>query len=455
MSSRVRTLVVAGTHSGVGKTSVMVGLIKAFEKRGIRVGAFKCGPDYLDPSYHSLASGRSCHNLDGWMMGRSAVTRTLDRVCCKENLDLAIVEGVMGVFDGAGPTTEAGSTAQIAKWLEAPVLLVVDVGGMARSVKALVDGFINFDKELKVAGVVANRVGSKRHLELVKEALGASRVVGGLPKSPGIAFPERYLGLQEARKSSTDTAQLSGWGDLVDEWFDVDRVYGLAGERNIDPSGHSDLQQSPKKVRLGIAQDEAFSFYYEDNLRYLELLGAELVPFSPLLDKALPDVDGLYFGGGYPEVFAQDLAANDSMRAAIKSFGELGRPVYGECGGMMYLMQAIRTKEGKNYPMVGLLPGEPQMSDRLQALGYVEVEIQSRSLLGRPGTRFRGHQFRYSEVKEVEPDQYRIHRRRDRKTILGGYRYKEVLGSYIHGHWASNEDLPKNFIAAMEAHQAN
>jgi cobyrinic acid a,c-diamide synthase len=453
-SRAIPRLVIGGVSSGVGKTTVTIALARAFRARGLRIALFKCGPDYLDPTYHARAIGHATQNLDGWMMGREAVLATF--VEATRGADLAIIEGVMGLFDGATPTGEEGSTAEIAKWLEAPVVLVVDAGGMARSVAPLVDGFTRFDPALTVAGTIANRVGSRGHADLLRKALGASPLLGALPREAEHAFAERHLGLRTADEAALPDALLDHWGARAAEWIGLDALLERARSAPSLPDV-GPVSQSPaaeRRARIGIARDEAFHFYYVDNLRRLEALGAELVPFSPVHDPALPNVDGLYLGGGYPEVHAAALSANASMRAAIAGFAERGAPIYAECGGLMYLTRAICTLDGARHEMVGLLPTEARMHEKLQALGYVEVETQARTLLGGAGTRFRGHQFRYSELDpppwgELEPV-YALRRRRGGETSTEGCRVGNVVASYVHAHWASNPNVAEAFVDACQ-----
>jgi cobyrinic acid a,c-diamide synthase len=445
-------LVIAGTSSGVGKTTVTVGLCRALQARGLKTVLFKCGPDYLDPTYHQRASGTPSHNLDGWMMGREAALTTFLRA--SRNAHVALIEGVMGLFDGVSPIGDAGSTAEMAKWLDAPVVFVVDASGMARSLAALVSGFAKFDAELRVAGVICNRIGSRGHLDILRKAQHVPPVVGGLSKAAELAFPERHLGLRSAHPDAVAETLFEAWGRRVAEEIDVEAVLEIA--RSAAPLSDPNVPQpatmsGEPRCRIGLAQDDAFHFYYDDNLRRLESAGAELVPFSPVRDARLPEVDGLYFGGGYPEVHAEALAANASMRSDVALFAKSGRPVYAECGGLMYLASGIRTLDGRLHDMVGLVPSEAVMAGKLEALGYVEVELQSQTPIGPPGTRFRGHQFRYSRLTETSGEidlVYSVRRRRGQEVFREGYRVGNVLASYVHAHWASNPLIPANFVAA-------
>ena len=443
-------IVVAGVASGVGKTTLTVGLIQALRARGLKVAVFKCGPDYLDPTYHVRAAGSPCHNLDGWMMGREAVLATFARTT--QGADIALIEGVMGLFDGASARGEEGSTAEIAKWLKAPVLLVIDASAMARTVAAVAHGFTTFDPDLNLAAVVCNRVGSRGHLDLLSEALSSPPIVGGLPDDASLAFPQRHLGLLTADEHTVPDRLVSAWGSLAAQWCDLDAIVKIA--RQAPPLSVNGLAPAPHRThrcRIGLAMDEAFHFYYEDNLRRLESAGAELVRFSPIADARLPEVDGLYIGGGYPEVHASALSANRAMREQVAAFASGGGMIYAECGGLMYLCAAIRTLDGQTYPMAGILPAQAVMFDRLQALGYTEVETQSESPLGPAGLRFRGHQFRYSELRPLgAPMQcaYRMRRRPDGQSMPEGYRVGNVLASYVHAHWASNPNAARGLVEA-------
>jgi cobyrinic acid a,c-diamide synthase len=451
-------LIVAGTASGIGKTSMMVGLTRALRERGLKVAVFKCGPDYLDPTYHVRAAGSTCHNLDGWMMGRDAVVATFARA--SEGADIALIEGVMGLFDGASPTTEEGSTAEIAKWLDAPMMLVVDVSGMARTVAAIARGVAAFDPELRLAGILCNRVGSRGHLDILGRALSDLPVLGGLPNEPALTFPERHLGLRTADEQAVPDPILSELGRVTGEWCDLDAILTVARAAPLvscQLSAKPDAA-SPSRCRIGVAFDEAFHFYYEYNLHLLKSLGAELVYFSPISDRRLPDVNGLYIGGGYPELHAEALSANRSMRQQISVFAADGGTIYAECGGLMYLCDAIKTLDGRRHPMAGVIPAHAVMHERLQALGYVEVETQAVSALGPAGLRFRGHQFRYSELQALKDRidcAYRVVRRRDGQAVAEGYTVKNTLASYVHAHWASNPTIAERLVDACVRQMQN
>jgi cobyrinic acid a,c-diamide synthase len=455
-SDKIPRVVIAATASGVGKTTATVALIGAMRERGLKVAAFKCGPDYLDPTYHERAAGVRSHNLDGWMMDRDAVVATFARASA--DADIAVIEGMMGLFDSATPTGDEGSTAQIAKWLDAPVILVTDASGVARTIAAVAAGFARFDPAVRVAGMICNRVGGRGHLDLLRAAEPEVPIVGGFPSSADLAFPERHLGLLMADESNVPQRLIDGWRRLAAEWLDLDAIVEIARSApalEVDRAsnlGKIESSSSPR-CRIGVAYDAAFHFYYEDNLNRLRSLGAEIVNFSPIRDRELPEVDGLYFGGGYPEAFARELSSNAAMLAAVRRFAVNGGLIYGECGGLMYLTDAIITLDGARWPLGAIIPGVAVMSEKLQAIGYVEIETRADSILGPAQTRFRGHQFRHSTLEGADRGNridhiYNVAPRWGGAPFAEGYRVGNVLASYVHAHWASNPAVAKALIDA-------
>lgn len=436
-------LVVAGVASGVGKTTFTVGLCRALQRRGLAVAAFKCGPDYLDPTYHRVATGRPVHNLDGWLMGEDAVRSTFAR----NATDVSVIEGMMGLFDGLSATSIAGSSAEIARALHAPVALVCDASGMARSVAALAQGFATYDSGVKVAALICNRIGGRAHLDLLREACPTPPILGGLPSRPEHAFPERHLGLHAAHELDLDQT-IEAWADQVEASCDVEALLALAcAAAPLEAALRRSSSARTQRCRIGVARDAAFHFYYDANLRMLEDAGAELVPFSPLDGDALPDVDGVLIGGGYPELHAAQLAANRAVLDGLRALAAAGGPIYAECGGFMYLADAIVDLAGDKHAMVGLVSGTVVMCDRLQALGYVEVETLEETMLGPTGTSFRGHQFRYSRLDSAPVvGRYAVRRSRTGATEREGWGSGNVLASYVHAHWASNTQVPRAFV---------
>jgi cobyrinic acid a,c-diamide synthase len=451
-SGKIPRVVIAATASGVGKTTATVALMGAMRARGLKVAAFKCGPDYLDPTYHERAAGVRSHNLDGWMMDRDAVISTF--TLASAGTDLAVIEGMMGLFDSSTPTSDEGSTAQIAKWLDAPVMLVTDASGVARTIAAVAAGFARFDPAVRVAGMICNRVGSRGHLDLLRAAQPEVPIVGGFRANADLAFPERHLGLLTADEETVPQRLIDGWSRLAAEWLDLDGILQIARSAPaLEVSREPSVSKIVQRCRIGVAYDAAFHFYYEDNLNRLRSLGAELVNFSPINDRELPEVDGLYFGGGYPEAFARELSSNGAMLAAISEFAARGGIIYAECGGLMYLLDGVRTLDGSQWPMAAIIPGVAVMSDRLQALGYVEVETRAVSILGPAQTRFRGHQFRYSTLESADDGGridriYNVAPRWGGAPFAEGYRVGNVLASYVHAHWASNPAIAEALVSS-------
>jgi len=468
----MKAFVIAGTHSGVGKTMVTLSLLTALRRRGLRVQAYKVGPDFIDPGHHTAVTGIPSRTLDGWMLSREYNQTTFGQNV--QDKDVGVVEGVMGLFDGYDGKSEVGSTAEMAKWLGLPVILVVDASAMARSVAALVHGFHSFDRNLNVAGVIFNRIAGPSHLQYLRDALEnvpGVTVLGGLPYDDTIAIPERHLGLVTREEHGLTPERIDQLASLAEDNFELERMLQMAevnssrfkvqGSKSSEfdcqdwnlELGILNFERRPKG-RFGVAQDEAFCFYYPDNLELLEQAGAELVFFSPLHDTHLPpNLQGLYLGGGYPEVHAEALAANTTMQQEVKAFVEQRGVVYAECGGFMYLTLGIRDVHGTLLPMVGIYPTVARMLPRLAALGYVEVEIEKANYLFAAG-RARGHEFHYSELErkdfcggEIE-SVYQIRKHHRDALRSEGYLYKRCLASYVHLHFGSN---PQFAAALVEA----
>ena len=421
----------------------------ALARRNVKVQPFKTGPDFIDPGHHTRAAGRSCHNLDGWMLSGKTLRDIFSRYT--QDADACIVEGVMGLFDGYSALDETGSTAHLSKELNLPVILVVDAGSMARSAAALVQGFCNFDPETAVAGIIFNRVGSSNHAQILEEAISLTDVplIGCLPRREEIATPSRHLGLVTPEHLQDLDFRYNALADWVEENLDLEQLMEALPEIPLPPR-FDEVPMIPK-TRIGVAQDHAFSFYYEENLRLLREAGAELVPFSPIEDKDLPEgISGLYIGGGYPELAAFDLAQNTKLRRAIADFSAAGYPVYAECGGFMYLMESI-SQDDRTFPMCGIFPFRCSMQSRFQALGYREIELTSDTFLGETGTSIRGHEFHYSALDEATDNIKKIYQVTSKREITAdeGFAANDnTLGSYIHLHFASNPQVAENFVNA-------
>ncbi len=407
-------LLIAGTHSGVGKTTITAGIIAALQRRGLEVQPFKVGPDYIDPTYHSLAAGRPARTLDTWMIPRERVPALFARAT--RDADIAVIEGVMGLFDGFAYDDDSGSSAEVAKLLRVPVVLVIDARPMARSAAAVARGYQVFDPHVPLAGIIVNRVGGDAHGRGVARAIERATglpVLGWLPRLDDLAIPERHLGLVPTAEPGRWAAFLQAAASAVERFLDVDALLALAQspisnlQSPMMETGDWELEigqipQATAPATIAIARDAAFSFFYPDNLELLEEAGARLVFFSPLEDAEVPEAHVIILSGGFPEIYAAQLAANHSMLRSLRAAHARGVRIYAECGGLMYLTEEIVTHTGERYPMVGLLPGRSVMTKRL-TLGYRVVEAASDSWLLRAGTRLRGHEFHYS-VWEGRPD---------------------------------------------------
>ena len=463
-SKGVPGLVVAGTQTGVGKTSVTLGLLRTLDREGQTVRPFKVGPDFIDTGHHRAAAGQWSHNLDTWMLDgpvtREIYRRYTHRGDDGQRVDVAVVEGVMGMFDGVGGGDNTGSTAHVARELGLPVVLVVDVWNMARSVAAMVHGYETFDPELDVAGIILNRVGAPAHADMVREAVESSceaPVLGTLPRREALHIPERHLGLWLADDPSLESDYLDRLADWVERNIDIQQVMEVAGRasRSRDLWAGDDIRpdrEDEQRARIGVAYDRAFCFYYRDNLQRLEDAGAELVYFSPLGDAFPQDLDGLYLGGGYPELHADALESRRYMRRSIRDFCESGKPVYAECGGLMYLGSKLRGEDGVPHDMCGVFPYEIRMGEL--SIGYGEVTFSDANPLWEPGTSARGHVFHSSEIvpgtDEGLEHIYTV-RSPDGQIHREGYRRKAVLASYLHLHLGSHPGLAESFVARASA----
>lgn len=465
-------IVIAGTQSGVGKTSVALGITAALTKRGLKVQTFKTGPDFLDPTYLAIASGRVCYNLDSWMTSGEYVRELFSRATA--DADIAVIEGAMGLFDSASPTSTEGSTADIARILSAPVLLVLNARGLARSIAAMVKGYYIFDPDVQIAGVMANWCGSDKHERWLSESLEKSSLpplLGAIPKDSLPSLPRRHLGLVSADEKIMAKQTLEKLASAMekharmDEIIDIGKaaVPTLSVQALATPKGADKTNGAPRvppKVRVGIARDEAFHFYYQDAIEAMERMGCEFAEFSPINDEKLPeDISGIYIGGGYPEEHAEKLSQNGAMLKAIKSFAISGRPIYAECAGLVYLSRGVELLNGAKHRFAGFLPSWTKMRKRFKSLGYVEVTLTEDSLLGSGGSSFRGHRFHYSELiddpagKADWKNVYSVKPGSFGPTLREGYSHKNVLASYVHAHLASQPQAIKSFLSECEAMQ--
>ncbi|AGK52171.1 cobyrinate a,c-diamide synthase [Bacillus sp. 1NLA3E] len=446
MSSR--RLVIAGTGSGVGKTTVTIGLMAALRNKGYVVQGFKCGPDYIDPTYHTAVTGRPSRNVDSWMLNAEMVKEIINRGSA--GADISIIEGVMGFFDGKDPTNNSGTTAEISMISKSPVVLIVNCASMARSAAAIVKGFQVFDEETNIVAVIANRVGSEGHYKLVKKAIEQEcgiPVIGFLKRDDELTIPERHLGLVPSVERGELEPFFEKLASLVQETVDVDRLFQLAQAPALEIEQSQFVQKQEPSVRIAVAKDAAFNFYYQENIDMLEAYGAEIVPFSPLSGETLPDrIQGLYLGGGFPEEFAEELAQQTAVKQSIKAAIENGLPTLAECGGFMFLTEAIETTNHQKYEMVGLIPGTVKMQSKLAALGYREVTGATGNFLLNGNLLAKGHEFHYSTFQPTSDIHYAYQTKGMRGTKQEGYMKENLIAGYTHFHFGSCSEMVENWI---------
>ncbi len=434
MSFAIPRIIVGGTHSGCGKTTIAGGLMAALTAKGLSVQPFKVGPDFIDPTHHTKICGRVSRNLDPFMMGNDGLRDTFCRACT--GADIAVIEGVMGLFDGIDGT-ECASTAHVAKILSAPVILVADARGMSRSIHALFRGYSAFDPSVHIAGAVINRIGSPRHRTLI-ESSGKIPALGWIPRRDDLSVPSRHLGLAMAH----ETSSMDRCVDLIRECCDIDAIIAIARKAKPLESLQSENNELIARPRIGIAWDPSFCFYYQDNLDRLRAFGAELVFFSPMSER-LPEIDGLYLGGGYPELYAKELSSS-LCRSDISKAADAGMPVFGECGGLLYLSDTISVNG--TYRFCGILPANAEMTSKVQALGYVQGTTKASNAYLPAGLPVRGHEFHYSRIIPDPDAEYAFSLKRGRGIENGkdGMYTQRVIGTYTHSYF-SNE-FSRHFV---------
>ncbi len=449
----MRGFVIAGTHSGCGKTTVTLGLLSALRKKGFVVQPFKAGPDFIDSGLHRIAAGSVSRNLDLWMCGDAYVRDCFQRHGSKA--DIAVVEGVMGLYDGVL------STARLSHVLRLPVVLVVDAYGMAESAGALIRGFRQWGSDLpgypiELKGVIFDRVASTHHYERLTHGVEGVRILGYVPRDVRFEIPHRHLGLMVAEEEPVSPAALDRLTEAVIAYVDIDGIKALSA--SAGPYSALPVGETPKgehglaPARIAVASDRAFCFYYQDNIDLIREAGAEILFFSPLAGDSLPpDIDAVYIGGGYPELYAGVLSENASMRRAIREWAASGGPLYAECGGLMYLSRSIRAFDNHVFEMAGVFPFDVAMGRERAHLGYREVLLREACILGPAGQKVRGHEFRYSDIVEGGSSLpgrqiYAVTDGSGKNRTTEGYRYKNTLGSYIHVHFGSNGAVSRSFI---------
>jgi len=438
---------IAGTGSGSGKTTITLGILAAFKARGLSVQPFKCGPDFIDPTLHQMVTKTVSANLDLRMCGERFCKSRYFQDCKRR--DVAVVEGVMGLFDGG-----EASSASLAETLAIPVILVVNARSAAESVAAIVKGFETFAEGTLVAGVIFNKVGSARHKELIRIGMDGnctSKIIGFFPRNKQFTIPDRHLGLHMGSENPLDANSIDELAQSIEEHLDLDLLLETT-KISQEAQNFSPVQTQkalPAKVKLAVARDRAFCFYYDDNLKILERSGAELVYFSPLDDKTVPkDCGGIYFGGGYPELFAKRLSENSTMLHSVSEFAKEGGIIYGECGGFMYLCNGIINLDGITFFMAKVFPFQVRMKPSLSRLGYRKAKLLSNCFLGNSGTYLHGHEFHYSELCEIPQETKTLYELADKRRE--GYSFKNVIGGYLHLHFGQNRENINAFIDRLE-----
>lgn len=439
-------IVIAGTNSKVGKTMISIGLMRALVNRGYVVQPYKIGPDFIDPGFHHIATGRYSRNLDSFMLDKYSLIETFQKNF--RNADIAIIEGKTGLYDSADAISEKGSTAEVCKILKAPVLLVANAERINRTIAAILLGYKLFDPEVDIKGVILNRVGNRRHAEKVKNAtekLAKLKVYGIIPREK-IDMPYRHLGLIPAYEREVDEL-LDKLANLIERYVNIDEIVDTAYK--APPIEYYEIEREEKHkpmIKIGVIRDRVFSFYYQDNIDELSNY-AEIVYIDSLKDKKLPKIDALYIGGGFPEVFAEELEKNSKLRNEIYEFCEENGVVYAECGGLMYLGKSI-VINGEEYEMVGFLPIKTEMHNRFQAQGYCIYKTEKSCIIARKNETVVGHEFHYSKViplKELD-FVFKVKRGYGVNGEHDGITKKNVLANYIHVHFLSNKNVVKRFV---------
>lgn len=454
MAAKQYAFVLAGTGSGCGKTTVTLGLLNVLKQRGLRVQPCKVGPDYLDTAWHTAISGTASRNLDSFMLPEPI----LNALFCEQmqNADIAVIEGVMGLYDGYGTDPNYCSTAAMAKQLGCPVILLVDGKAVSTSIAATVMGFQHFDPTLHIAGVIVNRVNSESHFQLLKTAIEhycAVPVLGYVPRVDGVALPERHLGLVTARESVVNQQSWQDFAARLESTLDIDRLLALCHLQTL-PQGEWPERPAPNAgegLTLAMADDEAFNFYYPDNVALLARTGVNIVRFSPIHDRGLPDCQMVWLGGGYPELHAAALAANTTMLTSLREAHQRGVAIYAECGGLMYLGSLLEDADGVEHHMADILPGRSKMGKRLTRFGYCEAQALQPTLLAAEGDVLRGHEFHYSDFSPDTPAVLACRKVRDGQTVQawsGGWRAGNTFASYLHVHFAQRPLMLNHWLNA-------
>ena len=453
----MKKLTIAGTSSGVGKTTISLGVMRALVKRGMKVQPYKVGPDYIDPSYHTFITNRHSRNMDPYMLDDEKIRYIFNSA--SEDADISIIEGVMGLYDGFGTDIDNCSTSYVSKNLKAPVVLVINGKAMAASAAAMVLGYKEIDKNVEIKAVIANNVRTESHYKIIKESVEkycGIEVVGYFPQNNKFSLESRHLGLVPSAEIKNLEEKFSNLADEIEKYIDIDRLIELSEGEDVKSSFNPLYEMEKRNIfnlardkRVAIAYDKAFNFYYRENIEILEKTGMEIEYFSPLSDKEVPDCDIVYIGGGFPEIFSKELEENESMRKSIKNLSEKGIPVYAECGGLMYLGDEIIDNDGTSRKMVGVFNGKSEMTDRLKRFGYCSGEALEDTVISEKSQIIKGHEFHHSVFISDEKCAYKMSKIRDGKVVSeweGGYSKRNTLATYLHTHFYNNLDCIENLL---------
>lgn len=450
----MKKILIAGTNSGVGKTTISLGIMQALTKRNLKVQPYKVGPDYIDPSYHTFITGRDSRNLDSYMLDDEKIKYIFKNA--SKDADISVIEGVMGLYDGFGIDLNSCTSSYTSKILKSPVILVINGKAMSSSAAAMVLGYKELDKEVNIKGVIVNNVKTKNHYELIKESIEKYcnvEVLGYFPPNEKFKLDSRHLGLVPSVEIEALTEKFYDLGSEIEKYINIDRLIKISESKEIETS--LELNELPKfkNKSIAVAYDKAFNFYYKENLELLNQMNIEIKTFSPLYDEIVPKADCIYIGGGFPEVFAKELGINKKMRESIKKAHENNVPIYAECGGLMYLGEKLLDLDGNEYEMVGIFEGISKMTKSLKRFGYCDGIAKVDTVFSNKGDIIKGHEFHHSEFNSNEECSYKMVKKRGNKIVdewYGGYSKGNTLATYLHTHFYNNLDSIIKFVGGKD-----
>ncbi|CEQ19630.1 cobyrinic acid a [[Clostridium] sordellii] len=450
----MKKILIAGTNSGVGKTTISLGIMQALTKRNLKVQPYKVGPDYIDPSYHTFITGRDSRNLDSYMLDDEKIKYIFKNA--SKDADISVIEGVMGLYDGFGIDLNSCTSSYTSKILKSPVILVINGKAMSSSAAAMVLGYKELDKEVNIKGVIVNNVKTKNHYELIKEAVEKYcnvEVLGYFPPNDKFKLDSRHLGLVPSVEIEALTEKFYDLGSEIEKYINIDRLIEISESEEIETSFELNELPKFKSKSIAVAYDKAFNFYYKENLELLNQMNIEIKTFSPLYDEIVPKADCIYIGGGFPEIFAKELGINKKMRESIKKAHEDNIPIYAECGGLMYLGEKLLDLDGNEYEMVGIFEGISNMTKSLKRFGYCDGIAKVDTVLSNKGDIIKGHEFHHSEFNSNEECSYKMVKKRGNKIVdewYGGYSKGNTLATYLHTHFYNNLDSIIKFVGGKD-----